>query len=358
MKNTLSPVRLAVVALVLAPAACAAAESPSFRWHLEAGPSLWLKSRVTYGATGATDPSAAPRSDRFYDDGFNRVDASGNLGDGSAGPLASRTGYFGYTSDSQVDLKAGTLALHRSQLADGPYFSADAKSKQPAWHATVRVSLRREPKADRDWGLEAGVDVAALKQNSTGPLSANIRILTDTYLLGGVVPQRAPYAGRFSPLPGDQRIGDAPTRSIATTVGTLTGQRSLSVRTTALHLGPWYEFGQARAAQGAPERERWALRVRGGVALLSSRVTFASSDQVAGTPATVNAAGERTRSDLGAFAGLTVRRAFTPRIALLAGADALWGSRLTVAQGNRYARLDLTNPVIIKLGIEIGFGNR
>lgn len=358
MKKSLLHVCSAAWALVFAATAGNAAESQSFRWHFEAGPSIWLNSRVTYGASGATDPSAAPKADRFYDDGFNRADASGNLGDGAAGPLASRTGYIGYTSDSQVDLKAGTLALHKTQVADGPYFSDDAKTKQPAWHATVRVSLRREPKGDRDWGLEAGVDLASLKQNSAGPISANLRVLTDTYLLGGVVPQRAPYAGRFSPLPGDQRIGDIPSRSIATTAGTLTGQRSLSVRTTALHLGPWYEFGEARAAKDAPERERWALRVRGGVALLASRVTFTSSDQVTGSTTPINAFGERSRTDLGAFAGLTVRRAFTPRVALLAGADALWGSRMTVTQGNRYARLDLTRPLIVKVGIEVAFGER
>jgi hypothetical protein len=312
---------------------------------------------VTYGATTTADPSAAPKSDRFYDDGFNRVDASGNLGDGPAGPLASRTGYFGFASDTQVDLRAGTLALHRTQLAEGPYYSARAATKQPAWHATLRVSLRRAPASAHDWGLEAGVDFASLKHSSSAPTAANLRVLTDTYPLGGVVPQRAPYAGRFSPLPGDQRIGDMPSRSIALSAGTLTGRRQLAADVTALHLGPWYEFGQARAESGTPERERWALRVHGGLVWFSTRAEFASAEQFPGA-AVSSAAGARRRTDWGASAGLAVRRAFTPRLALQAGVEALAGPRLTVAQGDRFARLDLTNPVIVSLGLQIGFGRR
>lgn len=117
MKFPSSFLPLVALALPGFPAAATAADPAAFRWHVEAGPSLWLNTRVTFGANAGADPAAGPKSDRFYDDGFNRVDASGNLGDGSFGPLASRTGYFGFSNDSQVDLRAGTLALRRVRLA-------------------------------------------------------------------------------------------------------------------------------------------------------------------------------------------------------------------------------------------------
>jgi hypothetical protein len=358
MKTSLSQLSIAAAALAITTLASAAAEPPFFRWHLEAGPSLWLKSRVTFGATTTADPALSPKTDRLYDDGFNRVDASGNLGDGPAGPLTSRTGYFAYTSDAQVDLNAGTLALHRTQLAAGPFLSDDAKHRQPAWHLNAQVSLQRTPRPDRDWGLGAGAEFSTLRQTSSGPVAANLRILTDTYALGGVVPQRAPYSGRFSPLPGDQRIGDTPNRTVTTTNGTLNGRRELVSRTTILHLGPWFQFGRARDERDLPESDHWSLQVRGGVAYFVSRVTFATSDQLTATGAVVNATGGRNRSDFGAFAGLSLRRAFTPRLALVIGADALWGPRLTVTQGNRYALLDLHAPLILMVGLEFGFAKR
>jgi hypothetical protein len=362
MKFHSSLLPLVALALPGFPTGVVAADPAAFRWHLEAGPSLWLKTRVTFGANAGADPSAAPKSDRFYDDGFNRVDASGNLGDGSTGPLASRTGYFGFSNDSQVDLKAGTLALHRTQLAGGDYQSATPETKQPAWHAALRVSLHRGAPAGRDWGVEIGVDTVKLHAASAGSRSAALRLLTDTYALGGVVPQRAPYTGRFTSIPGDQRIGDTPARSVSTVAGTLAGTRDFAARSTALQLGPWLEFGQARTQPAATERERWFVRLRGGVALLATRASFRAAEQVQAPGLTgaapVTASGERRRSDWGAFAGVTLRRAFSPRVSAFGGLEALWGSRMTITQADRYARLDLSKTMLVKFGLEIGLGKR
>ena len=358
------PSLLPLVALALPgfPAALTAAEPAGFRWHLEAGPSLWLNTRVTFGAHAGADPAAGPKSDRFYDDGFNRVDASGNLGDGSFGPLASRTGYFGFSNDSQVDLRAGTLALRRVRLAGGDYLSATPETEQPAWHAALRVSLRRGAPVGRDWGVELGFDTVKLHAASADGLPAALRVLTDTYALGGVVPQRAPYSGRFTSIPGDQRIGDTPARSVSTVAGTLAGSRDFAARSMALQLGPWLEFGQARTQPAATERERWFLRLRGGVARLATRASFRTAEQVQAPGLTgaapVTASAERRRSDWGAFAGLTLRRSFNPRVAAFGGVEALWGSRMTIAQADRYARLDLSKTMLVQFGLEIGLGER
>ena len=362
MKFPSSLLPLVALALPGFPAALTAAEPAGFRWHLEAGPSLWLNTRVTFGAHAGADPAAGPKSDRFYDDGFNRVDASGNLGDGSFGPLASRTGYFGFSNDSQVDLRAGTLALRRVRLAGGDYLSATPETEQPAWHAALRVSLRRGAPVGRDWGVELGFDTVKLHAASADGLPAALRVLTDTYALGGVVPQRAPFSGRFTSIPGDQRIGDTPARSVSTVAGTLAGSRDFAARSMALQLGPWLEFGQARTQPAATERERWFLRLRGGVARLATRASFRTAEQVQAPGLTgaapVTASAERRRSDWGAFAGLTLRRSFNPRVAAFGGVEALWGSRMTIAQADRYARLDLSKTMLVQFGLEIGLGER
>jgi hypothetical protein len=166
--------------------------------------------------------------------------------------LASRTGNFGFISDSQVDLKAGTLALHRTSALDGIYRDAGNTAERPSWQVNLRLSLADVKLNRRDWGAEAGLDWARFKDASIGS--------------GGGEPARAhrhlrprwrgaaacAVHGPFSPLPGDQRIGDTPTRSNATVAGSLNGSRSFSAKTTIFRLvaGGTEAFGRRRARAG------------------------------------------------------------------------------------------------------------
>lgn len=336
--------------------AALAADSGSARsrWHFEAGPSVWLGPKVQYGAVAIADPSPAARADRIYDNGFNRVDASGNLGDGSSGPLASRTGYFGFTSDSQVNLTAGTLALHRVQAAAGAYVSSRQPGTRPGVDLNLRYSLGSADAGKRDWGVELGYDYARLKTSSSGAEAAALRLLTDTYALGGVVPQRAPYAGRFSPLPGDQRIGDTPTRVITAVAGTATGTHTLSARTSVVRLGAWLDLFS---------NGNWSAHVHAGPALIATRASFGIDEQLGatGVPATVRVteSGSRRRQDVGAFAGVKARYSLNDHCALLAWGDYLRGGKLTVhGAGARFARLDLSQSFLLGGAIEVRWGKR
>jgi hypothetical protein len=341
--------------LVAALSSVATAARP--RWHLEAGPSAWLGVDLSYGAKAAPDPSTAARTDRVYDDGFNRVDASGNLGDGASGPLASRTGYFGFNNDNQVNLQAGTLSLHRLQAADGVYARTSNPSNRPGVDVNLRASLASAA-ATHDWGVELGADFARFRQNSSDPVSTDVRLLTDTYALGGVVPQRAPYAGRFSPLPGDQRIGDTPTRTITTPPGTVSGSRSFRARTTLVRLGGWYEV--LPGGSGSGELSHWSVLAHAGPALLRTRASFSVDEQVqaGGVSATsrLTADGSRSKTDWGAFGGLKARRSFGERCALQVWGDYLSGAKTTVSGGTRYAQLDLSSAWLLGLAVEVQFG--
>ncbi len=350
---------LSSLLLLLASGVCHAADPVRLpersRLHVEAGPSWWFGTEIRYGAGSRSDPSLAPRTNRTYDDGFNFVDASGNLGDGAAGPLASRTGNFGYNSDSQVNLGAGTLALNSIQAAPGNYLGARRPDQQPGFGAALRWSLA-QPQRERDWGVELAIDWHRLKESSSGPVAANIRVLTDRYPLGGVIPQRAPYAGRFSPLPGDQRIGDAPTRTVANVAGTADGRRSFRARTLAARLGPWLELLPERAATSGRERDRWSLLGRAGLGLLMTEASFSVDEriQVAGVSASprITAAASRRRDDLTWFAGVRGRRVLNERWAFLVWADYIDGSKLTVADGIRHATFDTRSSFLAGVALE------
>lgn len=356
MSSILPPRLLAV--LLVAASTLGAAESAAFRWHLDVGPTYWTRTKLTYGANGVVDPSTAAKTDRTYDDGFNKVDASGNLGDGTATGLPSRTGNFGFISDSQVDLKAGTLALHRTSALGGLYRDAGNTAERPSWQVNLRLSLADVKLDRRDWGVEAGLDWARFKDASSGPVAASVRVLTDTYALGGVVPQRAPYSGRFSPLPGDQRIGDTPTRSIATVAGTLNGSRSFSAKTTVFRVGGWWELKRSAIVEPEPEEDKWSIFLRGGLAFSSTKVNFSVDEQpqangiAAGQRVVV--AGSGSRSNVGLFLGANARRILTPRVALIGGVDMLRGPKITVTQGDRYTGLDLSRSVLFRLALEVG----
>lgn len=360
--KALSSHRLAVLLALGSGVSVVAAESTTFRWRLEAGPSIWLKTKVAYGATSSSDPAVTAKTDRIYDDGFNRVDSSGNLGDGAVGPLASRTGYFGFTSDSQVDLRAGTLALHRTTTGEGLYRDVGDTANRPAWHAALRLSLAKMKPDRRDWGLEGAVDWARFRDCASGPVSANVRVLTDTYALGGVVPQRAPYTGRFSPLPGDQRIGDTPSRSISSVAGTVNGTRTFDGRAVVLRGGFWWELIPSKTIEPQREGDRWSVFLRGGLAIIQAKASFSVDEQAQapGLPAgaRVTAAGSRSRSDLGYFLGARARRSFSPQWAFLAGADFLSGYKLKAAQGDRYALLDLSRVWMLSIGLEYAWDVR
>jgi hypothetical protein len=336
-------------------AATAVAAAPRSLWHVSAGPSFLLNAEVRYGANSAADPALTPKTDRLYDDGFNRVDASGNLGDSAGGPLSSRTGYFGYLRDSQVDLRAGTLALHQAQAAGSDYVPAATPTARTGLDLAIRRSLARVD-ASRDWGLELGVVFNQVKQSSNGPTDANLRLLTDTYALGGVVPQRAPYTGRFTPLPGDQRIGDTPTRAIGTVAGTIGGTRSFDADVTIIRLGPWLSLTPDGAAGFPHERDRWSLHARAGLGLMSVKASFRTAEQIQvpslGLSSTVNAAANRSRTDVCTFLGLRARRAFNERWSAIAWGDLLQGSKMTLADTARYARIDTSRCYMLGIGIE------
>ena len=348
----------ALAVLLLAGSTLGAAEPAAFRWHLDVGPTYWTRTRLTYGANASVDPSTAAKTDRTYDDGFNKVDASGNLGDGTATGLASRTGNFGFISDSQVDLKAGTLALHRTSALDGIYRDAGNTAERPSWQVNLRLSLADVKLNRRDWGAEAGLDWARFKDASTGPAAASLRVLTDTYALGGVVPQRAPYTGRFSPLPGDQRIGDTPTRSNATVAGSLNGSRSFSAKTTIFRVGGWWEVKRSAIVEPEPEEDKWSIFLRGGLAFSSTKANFSVDEQPQANGVAagqrVVAAGSGSRSGTGFYLGVNARRILTPRVALIGGVDYLRGPKVTVSQGDRFASLDLSRSFLFRLALEVG----
>lgn len=293
-----------------------------------------------------TDPSTTPKTSRDYLDGFNRLDSSGNLGEGAPG-LPSRTSNFGFTSDSQVDLSRGTLALHTVGPGDTTYINRSSSHGRASPEFYYQV-VRERPDAWR-WGLEARAGYVDLDYSSSAALSSTVRLLTDTYQLGGVVPQPAPYTGSFTVQPGTQRIGDIPTRSISSVTATVQGQRELSAKGWLLRAGVVWEPIHA---------ERFDLQVHGGPAALNLKGTLRLNDRWVATGQPTfgsSAAADRTKWLTGGYAGATVHARLSDHWDILGGADFFSADTLSVHASTAAAYFKLSHAILANLGVAYRF---
>lgn len=305
-----------------------------------------LSIKVSATMATASDPSLAPRSNRDYIDGFNRVDSSGNLGEGAPG-LASRTGNFGFTSDAQVDLSRGTLALHTLNPGEGKYF--DRSSRRGDIAPELQYRILRERSGSAAFGLEARAGRIDFDYSNSGPLAGTVRVLTDTYALGGVVPQPAPYMGAFNVQPGTQRIGDTPSRTIASAPATVQGERTFTAKGWLLRAGfVWQPLDTSRVA----------LQIHGGPALMNLKGTFRLNERwvTPGVPAlTQTAEGSHREWLLGAYAGATVDVHLSARWNVFAGADVLHADTLSLPAAAGRAQFDFSRAILINAGLAFRF---
>jgi hypothetical protein len=340
-----------VLSCFLGVATAASALASDYRQSVGVG--VLHLSRVTISGrvAGAEDPPLTPRTNREYTDGFNRVDSSGNLGEGAPG-LPSRTSNFGFTSNSQVDLQRGTLALHAIGPGETNYFERSSGRSDPGIELVYRV-VRERPGATRPGATRLGLELRTghldLDYASSDTLTSTVRVLTDTYALGGVVPQPAPYTGSFTVQPGTQRIGDTPTRSISTVAASVQGRREFSARGWLLRLGGVWE---------PIHSERAALQLHAGPALLRLKGSFRFDERwvSTGSPTLVQAGGGETSKWLvGGYAGVTGTVRVSQAWEIFGGADLLHADTFKVSNTAGAARFDFSRSLLLNLGIAFRF---
>src|SRR5262245_12236336 len=136
----------------------------------------------------ATDPGPATGSqeDRFYDDGYNRLDSSGNAG--------ALTWFWGYQNASQLPGN-DTIVMHST--SSGGARAED--EEQYKFQKGLELTYARDFGAlgRGRWGLESAFGFMDMEISDRSPIAGGTSVLSDTYQLGGVVPPFAPYNGPF-----------------------------------------------------------------------------------------------------------------------------------------------------------------
>lgn len=168
--------------------------------------------------------------ERFYDDGFNRVDISGNAGD--------LTSYWGYSDSGQYD--GSSIGL--SSLATTG--RAEAKEDED-FIPGVEVGLDYPLGGALDvewideWGMSLLFQWHRIDIDSSSAVASGTMLVEDSYSTNGAVPPAGPYAGSFTG-PGFL-LGSVPDRSISSIPGggLVEGKRSIDADLFGLNLGPY-----------------------------------------------------------------------------------------------------------------------
>ncbi len=243
-------------------------------------------------------PRVGPEN-RTYDDGFVKVDISGNAG--------ASTWNWGYNTAGQFNPADGTLAAPNtgasslafhsvSSLADGqtrgsrdqmvPGFELAYEEVLGRWH----ISEKRRANI----GILCSAGFMRLGQRDSGSLAGLVGLTTDKYLPGAVLPPLAPYAGSFGtagPL-----IPDAPAeRAVAPVAATGSVLNKLDGSLYGFNIGPFIEF---------PLHDKVSLTLGGGLGVVYANTAYTWSETVV-VPGIVTAARSgRVSADDWLFSGI------------------------------------------------------
>lgn len=291
-------------------------------------------------------PAGSALSNRIYLNGYNRVDSSNNLGEGAPG-LPSRTGYFGFTSNSQVNLAADTLAMNLILPGNDPYFGDSGVRGKASLELNYQIMRKTEQGAR--WGLELRVGQLDLDYSNAATLAVPVNVLTDTYRLGGVVPPVAPYAAGYTVIPFTPRIGDVPTRSLAAAQAEVAGSRHIVIDGWIYRAG-----GVWRVA----DRPKFKLELHGGLALLDQSASFALTESYAVgslSGLSVSSTYERSKSLLGWYAGGLARWQLSEHWSAVGGGDYLDAGKFSLHAQKASVRIDLSRTLLVNLGLGYTF---
>lgn len=280
----------------------------------------------------ANEPGAATAGvNHEYDDGFNRVDSTGNSDRGTGTTL---TTYWGYQNASQYDASgSGTITMNSARtLVDVAETSATSDAAP-----VVEVFWNKDFSQNDHWnyGMRVAVRWQNVKVKNSVSSSTTTETTSDAFQLNGVIPPGASYAGAYAgPLPV---LGDTPTRSVNTTAGTsYIASRSIDGSMLGLDFGPTLSFSFNDRFKAVGSIGGTAVRIRS---------TFNYDDGIHGNEST-------TDKDLlfGGFAGADIQYRVGDTWGIFGGAAYTYLQDFTQTAGSRKSTLNFDGSFNLRLG--------
>ncbi len=346
------PAMQCIVFAILVGATSAAAQSPgetsnpafdsvrveiSYRGALNV--SAKFKNLGSFPQQSNPGPSIGGGVDRFYDDGFNRVDASGNSG--------GLTSFWGYQHARQVPGN-DRIVMNSSSITSGTTSAEESRDPQQGFEITCNIPVGRIGRWQ--WGLEGAFGISDLTFRDDRILSGNVARISDAFALNGITPPVPPYSGPYNG-PGSL-IGASPTRTTASIPGgaMIAGQRKLDAVLYELRLGPYIEV---------PLSKRLSFSLSGGAAVARVESTFEFSETAAmadiGTTLSVSGRDSDGEFLFGGFVGAKLSVAVTEYLSILTGVQYQYLPDFFQSANNRKAGLDLGKSIFFTAGVGFTF---
>jgi hypothetical protein len=297
-----------------------------------------------FGAATDPGPDSGAAVDRNYDNGYNRVDITGNNH-----PMSPDTTWnWGYQGSSSI--QGQNLVL---QSASSPS-TAVSKDNDDGVNHGFEISYQREMVRKEKWrgGLEAAFGFTTLQIDDYRVLHNEVNIITDTFQLPAGV-ESIPgypngYAGTFegpgavidSSLDAGQRV-----RSVSSTGATITGVRQLDANIYLIRLGPYIEV---------PINDKFAVFFNGGLNLAIGDTEFSFRETVAytdGTRAVRSGSGSNLDVLVGGYVGGGLSYAINEKWGVFTGAQFQTAGRSFNNAGGKESVLDMGKTIVVTVGV-------
>ena len=317
-------------------------------WRTTFNVQVGFKNAGAFAARTDPGPATGASFDRTYDDGFNRVDISGNNhGNG----YANTTWYWGYDSASQIlpsTSNPQSVVMHSSS-SSGTYLNDRNDDRQPG----VEFSYNRELLRRDHWraGLEGVFGYTDLTVEDNGAYITEVSQIADSFSVPvSSSGQYLPPPSRTATFDGPGSvISSSPSRTTSSAQGQVTGNRRFRADLFGFRFGPYFEL---------PIGKKAAFDLSGGLALMyvSSDFSFNESIAVAGLSSYDSAAsGSHQQWRVGGYAAGAFSYAITSRWSAFAGAQFQDLGKYTHTEGSRQAVLDLTQAIFVTIGLSYSF---
>ena len=298
-----------------------------------------------FGQTGGFRPARSPGGtgsalDHYYEDGYVRVDSSGNVG--------GQTWFWGYDTASQIS--GNNILFHStsSQAAGSPKDVSD--DPQLGFDLVYNREFGTFGKhSQHRWGLEASIGWSGIGIEDGGAARANVTRLTDSYgYTPGTTPPAPGHRGTFSGA--NFSIFDTPTRTVQTISGAqVRSSREFEGDLFIGHLGPYAAFALSDKLQ---------LSISGGLAVGGMFSQFAWDETVSfsgSSPLRHHASGSASDMLVGGFIGANLGYQFHPRWSAHLGLQFESLSDYSQIVAGHKATIDLSKSLHVTAGIGYSF---
>ncbi len=262
--------------------------------------------------------------DHFYDDGYNRVDNTGNE--------RGLTSFWGYESAAQAD--AGLLTMNSSRSVIDQQRSSGSESEL---QTALEIYWQHDLTDNERWngGVRVALRWQSIEIDDAGRYRTTIETISDAYSYNGTLPG-APFDGGFAGA--NFQISDTPQRTIAHRPGgRIHASRDLDADLTALDLGPTLSFNFT-------ENLRIVLCAGGTLGWINSDFSYRDAPDSAGSD----------RADewlLGVFAGADLQYRLTESWGIFAGAAHSRLEDFSQSSNGRSAELQFDNSYTLRTGL-------